>query len=50
MKKIIINLLLVALYAILSACYAEVAYKLLSEIVRDLMEKKEEKAEEVKEA
>lgn len=47
MKKIIINLLLVALYAILSACYAEAAYKLLSEIVRDLLENK---AEEIKEA
>lgn len=40
MKKIMINLSLVILYAILSACYAEAAYKLLSEIVRDLAEEK----------
>lgn len=40
MKKIVINLVLFIVYAVLSACYAEVAYKLLSEIIRDLMEEK----------
>lgn len=35
MRRFFVDLLLIVIYAALSACYAEAAYRLVQDIVRD---------------